>query len=1007
MHKPLHLKAVLTLFCFVVVAANSFSQLPEQRKFKYFKQFDVNQKQLIKANWTEFFKEDIAATLDNTVPMFQIRYDSYGAIYPEMNYLRGFDDSHFANCYSRVSQLKYSLYALFRKETNRTAFLNNVPQTENQLKTEYESLFKTVYVDLASSSDLAQLDTFLVLWNKLHEETLYAALNKQLEEKEKVLFFTHGFNVPYSLAVIQAQTFYNHLKDSLGLKDDLQKTLFVPIYWPSGSGKAQNIDSLNCKKRKCKHANESICKRNKCKRAFSIENFAGIFNGGLLNKKKFGRYSKHTYCVGLSLRKVLLNLENPDVKVYLFAHSLGATIATASLISPVEKMGLADKRTELLEQGKKLNESPKRFEKRWGKNKKENFSYTNYLVLRDDALLYNQPLNHQINVFLSAPAIPGTNTFQWMNRTQGYYNDLKFYSTMNIQDPMLTKSLKPLFHLIGVSAPYNQGATSLGCNFNGEAEKVERFFRDSLKLTKHFFIQNVQLMDHDVFLYLEHIQYRDLLYKFMLQKKDKPANKLTNDEIFKFEYAKINNDIIVRKKNATKKYNFRTIQYDLFFKEVNQSAVPLRELIYTIETDPAKRFGKELTPESKRYLLKITDPYMLFLFERAVNDDRRAFWPEGEDSTVFQDVKQRILEETHNLMHLQMKSLYPYYTYETTHKKVLSFISLRVGNDLFVRPLFIKNFDRDYTGSLMLEFGTDYLNPGRRRPIKSYQTFFYGFDVFTPQFNDSTKFKEFNSFDSLDRPHASFQYIGWSKKGLSRYNYLRWSTTLKVGVIGSKIGEVFQTVLHQDVSYSLRPRGWDAQIAKGGRLGFSFETKHEYQFKLRESSFSPNSFLNVYFVPSIDLKFGTYMTNGALGIGFTNKKFAKNNHNFINFRHNSGNFNLWDHLMYSVRFSGTYVVHNTMLEGYGILRYKEYESDSLTPKSVYRLQWDQVKRMVFAGNVSLSYTARNFTLFYNFFIFSPETKLGYLYTTTDTYKNIDLGKRWHSFAEIGATFNLH
>jgi len=982
-HKPLHLNATFVLLCFFAIAKNTFSQLPEQRKFKYFEHFTTDQKQLIKSNWTEFFKEDISNALDPKVQMFPIMYDSYGAIYPEMKYLKGFDNTDFKNEYSEINQLKYSLYALFKKKSNRDKLLNNIETTDRALKDKYINLFNKVYDDPTLKGDIARLDTFLILWNELHEGMLYSRLNTALSGKEEVLFFTHGFNVPYSLAVIQAQAFYHHLKDSIGLKKervDPNKILFVPIYWPSGTGKAQKLDAED----------------------FSIENYAGLCDGGLLNKKKFARYSKHTYCVGLSLRKVLSNL-NTNIKVDVFAHSLGATIATASLISPVEKMQLADEKKNMLDVTNTLNRKKKKinfasYYYTQSRKGKRNFDYTNYLVLRDDPL-YNAKIPTKINVFLSAPAIPGLNTFDAMKVNPKNYAGVTFYSTMNIQDPMLTKSLKPLFHLFGVSAPYNQGATSLGCNFNGEAENVQRFFRDDLHLPNNFIIQNAQLMDHDVFLYLEHIQYRELLRAFMGEPK-----RVRKDDLFAYEYKKIQDDIIVRKKDATKKYNFTTIRYDLFFKEVNQSAVPIRELIYSIETDPTKRFGKDLTPESKRYLLKITDPYILFLFERAVNDDRRAFWPEGSDSTVFQDVKQRILDETRNLMHLQMKALYPYYTYETTHKKKLSFISLRVGNDLFAPG---NNFDRDYTGAMLLEFGTDYLNPGRRRPIKSYQTFFYGFDVFTPQFNDSTKFKEFNSIDSLDRPHGSFQYIGWSKKGLSRYNYLRWSTTLKLGVIGSKIGEIFQTVLHQDVSYSLRPRGWDAQIAKGGRLGISFETKHEYQIKICESSYNPNRFFNFYFVPSIDLKFGTYMTNGALGIGFTNKKFSKNNHNFINFRSNSGTFNVWDHLMYSIRFSGTYVVHNTMLEGYGIFRYKEFENDSLTPKSVYRLQWDQVKRMVFTGNVSLSYTARNFTLFYNFLIFSPETKLGYLYTTNDDYKNIDLGKRWHSFAEVGATFNLH
>lgn len=120
---------------------------------------------------------------------------------------------------------------------------------------------------------------------------------------------------------------------------------------------------------------------------------------------------------------------------------------------------------------------------------------------------------------------------------------------------------------------------------------------------------------------------------------------------------------------------------------------------------------------------------------------------------------------------------------------------------------------------MLIEIGTDFFAFLRKRATKSYQTLLYGFDVYTPYFKDSTIFSADTSFNTKDRPHASFQYVGWSKKGLSRNGKYKWASTIKFGKIGGKAGAKFQNALHQDISYSPRPKGWDAQIANGGRIG--------------------------------------------------------------------------------------------------------------------------------------------------------------------------------------------
>lgn len=434
------------------------------------------------------------------------------------------------------------------------------------------------------------------------------------------------------------------------------------------------------------------------------------------------------------------------------------------------------------------------------------------------------------------------------------------------------------------------------------------------------------------------------------------------------------------------------------YGNVNTAGKGLMDILFKMES--LTYYNEKISPDSRRLISFVTEPYLMVLLQRAIIGNV-SNTNQNDTSYLFVD---KILKETDKQLNIMMSHKYPYYAYETKAKKAIKFISFRTGNDLFAPTQ--DNEDRDYTGSVLLEIGTDYLNILRRRPIKSYQTLLYGFDVFTPSFNDTTKFKNFNDYDTLDRPHASFQYFGWSKKALSKYNKLRWATTIKFGKIGGRTGEIFQTGLHQDVSYSLRPKGWDAQIANGGRVGISLENKYEYQWYLIDRD-NPNSFFNFNLSPFIETKLGTYMTNGTFGFQMSNKKFSQNNHNFVNHRTKQGVVNFADHIMYNFAFSATYVVHNTMLEGYGITYTTEEKSDPRTPLSVYKLKSNQVQRVIYTSNFCVSYTTRFATLFYNLFISSPETKLGRLDANNPNSKHIDLSKRWQHFAEIGLSFNIH
>jgi hypothetical protein len=438
-----------------------------------------------------------------------------------------------------------------------------------------------------------------------------------------------------------------------------------------------------------------------------------------------------------------------------------------------------------------------------------------------------------------------------------------------------------------------------------------------------------------------------------------------------------------------------------------------------IKSEIPTQYERDVSSKTRKLIAIVEQGYLLALVRRQIL--------ELPDTLIGDWLRNKLKLAISEEMVLYAQKNYPVYSYPSDRRQAAKFISIRTGNDLFTvaglsslfmpadkyikdgNLFFQRNDDRDYTGSFLLEVGTDYLNLLKRKPVNSYQTFLYGFDVYTPYFRDSTMFPNPDSYNQSDRPHASFQYFGWTRNSISRLDNIRWTLGLKVGKIGGAAGAKFQTVLHQDISYSPRPRGWDAQIANGGRLGISFEYKRERQWHLnRNANIASNSISNVYASTLVEGKLGTYMTYGAAGISLSNKPFKQNNPNFIGTYSREARHKLfWQHLMYRVSFVSYAMVHNTMLEGYGIIKTTEDKNDAITPKSSYVLRGDQVRPYFYMLNITLSYSTRYTTFFYNWKSISPETYLGDIGIPSPASGiRMDISNRWHHFAELGMAFRL-
>lgn len=433
------------------------------------------------------------------------------------------------------------------------------------------------------------------------------------------------------------------------------------------------------------------------------------------------------------------------------------------------------------------------------------------------------------------------------------------------------------------------------------------------------------------------------------------------------------------------------------YKYVNSAAASLIPIL--IKTEKSNLYSLYTSDSTNMLLNKITDPYIMTLLDRAVLNYKFS------DSTVlsindYEAFKSKIRDKIGVDQVILSIRKYPFYTYDTHQKQFLKFFYVHHGNDLLASVK--KNMDRDYTGSLQIELGTDYLNPRRLMPVKSYQTLMFGLEVYTGNIRSSSPL-----VDSTDRPFGGFQYIGWGKYSLSKHNKARYYTRIKIGQIGGKGGERFQNALHESISYSKLSLGWQNQIVNGGRLAYSVEYKYEYEIKTKLEK--------VRLQPFVEAMLGSFMTKPSLGINISNKSFAENSHHNVNLRNKQDKSYFGEHLKLNVSWKSSFVLHNSMLLGIGTLRNREKDQlqndviaqnlkTDIIPFSRYYLDREQIKKLIHTANFGFSYTTTYATVFYNYYIFSPETKLN-----TQILQNnysFNLSQRWHKFAEAGLSFNI-
>lgn len=434
---------------------------------------------VIRNNWGMYFKEDVSTIIDpdSKKYIFEIKLDSYGSVYPEKEILDIITKSEFEGKVDKYANLEsHSFYWRFVEDSET--------KIEKAVKNGSINPIYSELLELAKVNKKAKnADAFFEKWDKFHNDVLIRRLNDTIRKREitRVIFFIHGYNVPYSLAVLQAINMYK-LGKSAGKIDE--HTLFVPVYWPSNNAKECKLEQSN----------------------FSTKNIKTFKTNG----KLFLRYSDRCYYSAITLRKIINDLD-ASVKVDMIAHSLGATIPTSCLINTSSKLHYNI--FSFLKCHSK--------DSTWIVNTTRKFSRKdeiNFDVLRN---FYKVQIpSRPINVFLSAAAIPGVETFKDVDVSK--IGNKCFYVSINPNDEMVTKreirnTVKDLIHIDIASINANRlGYTTLGCDSGSDACATKKQYE--LKLgTKSCFKTKITSTetDHDIFTYMQQEGYKMLYYEFL------------------------------------------------------------------------------------------------------------------------------------------------------------------------------------------------------------------------------------------------------------------------------------------------------------------------------------------------------------------------------------------------------------------------------------------------------------------------------------------------------------
>lgn len=377
--------------------------------------------------------------------------------------------------------------------------------------------------------------------------------------------------------------------------------------------------------------------------------------------------------------------------------------------------------------------------------------------------------------------------------------------------------------------------------------------------------------------------------------------------------------------------------------------------------------------------------------------------PESEIDS-FKTLLNRYLNETIN----QNYFMYKYVNSSNTFAKA---IYIDHGND-FILP--INNRDRDLTGSFKFELATDLakmrlFSKPNRYDILSYQSLFFGGEGYTPfirfdpekligdDIRVQTRFEKDFSYGiqngrynkvfidnylkpvtdtiqrAIDRPFASFQYIGRAKYRMPVSGFWRYVGEFKIGVVGKNLSRDIQATIHQNVNPSIKVLNWEKQIGFPGRLAFDIHLRRDRLIYVQGKRIKNRRDLSLYEIPTtinrrgfnfyhiMELNTGTIQTTAALGLGYTNKNFKQQSgQREVNFDSRTPLRNIY--ISFETKLK--YQVHNSLLQGLGFLNTFKNNTLSDVDNDSYAMQPHDLKRIVWLNDLKVSYRINKVAISY-------------------------------------------
>lgn len=388
-----------------------------------------------------------------------------------------------------------------------------------------------------------------------------------------------------------------------------------------------------------------------------------------------------------------------------------------------------------------------------------------------------------------------------------------------------------------------------------------------------------------------------------------------------------------------------------------------------------------------------TITWLEFVYQQEIDDIEKSIANNAIYSSYSPTLMMDRLKKINERMDYLFSKDISLYKFTDRSDKAIKFLYVEHANDFLSVPMY--NDDRDMTGSFRFEVGTDLFkmrlnsSPKERvwnmnsRNWYSYQTLFIGGEGYTPYLRDTTIFNSPATFDPLDRPYASFIYFGRSKHRLYRNGKIRTFSQTKIGTIGSDKAGGVQSLIHRDITIgSLTPNGWESQIAYGGRTAISYEFLYEYLILTNGWLFSYGPSQNrlsnfpkwVNLSTIKELKVGHDMTSLSFGANLSTTDFKNSGGYYLPFTKEKRMFQNTE-IILNYRFLTRYVIHNSMLEGYGIFKHAPDE-DVTTPVDNHFLKGSEIERWLFIHELNLNIRLKYVGIIIKQSFMSPEYDIG-------------------------------